>query len=99
MSRAFVKEPDETIDELPDRLVSPNPNIVTAEGLAAIEATLARLQQDHAVAQASSDRAALAALSREVRYWASRRASAQVIATPPKSYEGLVRLHGDHPAG
>jgi transcription elongation GreA/GreB family factor len=83
MSRAFVKETDETFDELPDRPISPNPNIVTAQGLAAIEATLARLQQEHAVAQASSDRAVLAALSREVRYWASRRASAQVIATPP----------------
>jgi hypothetical protein len=27
MSRAFVKETDETFDELPDRPVSPNPNI------------------------------------------------------------------------
>jgi transcription elongation GreA/GreB family factor len=83
MSRAFVKESDETFDELPDRPISPHPNIVTAEGLAAIEATLARLQQEHAVARASSDRAALAVLAREVRYWASRRASAQVVATPP----------------
>jgi hypothetical protein len=49
MSRAFVKETDETFDELPDRPISPNPNIVTAQGLAAIEATLARLQQEHAV--------------------------------------------------
>ncbi len=75
MSRAFVKETDEIFDELPDRPASPHPNIVTAEGLAAIEATLARLQQEHAVAQASSDRAALAGLSREVRY-------CQVVATP-----------------
>jgi transcription elongation GreA/GreB family factor len=82
MSRAFVKESDETFDELPDRPISPHPNTVTAEGLAAIEATLARLQQEHAVARASSDRAALAVLAREVRYWASRRASAQVVATP-----------------
>jgi transcription elongation GreA/GreB family factor len=82
MSRAFVKESDETFDELLDRPVSPHPNIVTAEGLAAIEATLARLQQEHAVARASSDRAALAVLAREVRYWASRRASAQVVARP-----------------
>jgi transcription elongation GreA/GreB family factor len=36
-----------------------------------------------------NDRAALAALSRDLRYWASRRASAQVVATPhnPKKVE------------
>jgi transcription elongation GreA/GreB family factor len=81
MSRAFVKENDETVEELPDRPVSPYPNLVTAEGLAAIEAQLARLQQEHA--RASGDRAALAALSREVRYWTSRRASAQLVAALP----------------
>jgi transcription elongation GreA/GreB family factor len=80
MSRAFVKENDETVEELPDRPVSPYPNLVTAEGLAAIEAQLARLQQEHT--SASGDRAALAAISRELRYWTSRRASAQVVAAP-----------------
>jgi len=80
MSRAFVKENDETVEELPDRPVSPYPNLVTAEGLAAIEVQLARLQQEHA--RASGDRAALAAISRELRYWTSRRASAQLVATP-----------------
>jgi transcription elongation GreA/GreB family factor len=82
MSRAFVKDAEETFDELPDRPISPHPNIVTAQGLAAIESTLARLQHEHAHAQVLSDRAALAALSREVRYWASRRASAQIVAAP-----------------
>ncbi len=80
MSRAFVKENDETVEELPDRPVSPYPNLVTAEGLAAIEVQLARLQQEHA--RASGDRAALAAISRELRYWTSRTASAQLAATP-----------------
>jgi transcription elongation GreA/GreB family factor len=80
--QAFIKENDETLDELPDRPVSPNPNFVTAEGLAAIEAQLARLQQDYARAQGASDRAALVALSRELRYWIARKASAQVVATP-----------------
>jgi transcription elongation GreA/GreB family factor len=32
--------------------------------------------------QASNDRAALATLSRELRYWTSRRASAQLVARP-----------------
>jgi hypothetical protein len=79
MSRAFVKDADETFDELPDRPISPHANFVTAEGLAAIEAALARLQQEHAHVQASNDRATLATLSRELRYWTSRRASAHLI--------------------
>jgi hypothetical protein len=47
MSRAFVafvKEVDSEIDDLPDRLVSPHPNFVTAEGLAAIERILSRFE-------------------------------------------------------
>jgi transcription elongation GreA/GreB family factor len=82
MSRAFVKDADDTFDELPDRPVSPHPNLVTPEGLAAIEATLARLHAEHATAQPSGDRAALATLARDLRYWTSRRASAQVVAAP-----------------
>jgi transcription elongation GreA/GreB family factor len=82
MSRAFVKDADETFDELPDRPISPHPNFVTPEGLAAIGSTLTRLQQERAHAKASNDRAAVATLSRELRYWTSRRASAQVVARP-----------------
>lgn len=82
MSRAFVKETDDAFDELPDRPVSPHPNLVTPAGLAAIDATLARLEAEHAAARATGDRAVLAALSRDLRYWTARRASAQVIAAP-----------------
>ena len=56
MSRAFIKDADETFNELPDRPISLHPNIVTPEGLAAIEAALTRLQQERAHAQASSRR-------------------------------------------
>jgi transcription elongation GreA/GreB family factor len=83
MSKAFVKETDESVEELPDRPVSPHPNIVTREGLAAIEANVVRLQQEHA--RASGDRAALAVISRELRYWTLRRASAQVFTAPSKT--------------
>ena len=84
MSRAFVKEPEggDVFDDLPDRPVSPHPNLVTAEGLAQIEAELSRLQREHAAAQAAGDRGALAKAAREARYWNARRASAQVIAPP-----------------
>ena len=83
MSKAFVKDADGIFDELPDRPISAHPNFVTAEGLVAIEAALARLQDEYARVRASNDRSpALAALSRELRYWTSRRASAQIIDKP-----------------
>ena len=44
MSRAFVKEVEHEIDDLPDRPVSTHPTLVTAEGLAAIERTLSRFE-------------------------------------------------------
>jgi transcription elongation GreA/GreB family factor len=82
MSRAFVKDADETFNELPDRPISPHPNIVTAEGLTAIEAALARLRQEYAHAASIEQSRGPAALSREVHYWTSRRGSAQVVNRP-----------------
>ena len=80
MSRAFIKEPDgeDAVGELPERPVSTHPNLVTAEGLAQIERELARLQHEHAAAQAASDRGTIARAARDLRYWSSRRASAQL---------------------
>ena len=46
MSRAFVKEDDDAVEDLPDRPVSTAPNLVTAAGLAAIEAEVARLSEE-----------------------------------------------------
>jgi transcription elongation GreA/GreB family factor len=84
MSRAFVKEPDggEAFEELPDRPVSEHPNLVTPQGLAQIEETLARLHDVHARAQAAADRAALASAARDLRYWTARRSTAQVMPPP-----------------
>jgi len=81
MSRAFVKERDgeDPVEDLPDRPISPHPNFVTAEGLARIEAEVARLQAEHAAAQSANDRAASARAARELRYWSARRASAQLV--------------------
>ncbi len=85
MSGAFVKEPDgnEVFEDLPDRPVSEHPNIVTAEGLAHIEETLARLNEDYGKAQVDNDRAALARISRDLRYWSARRSTAQAAPAPP----------------
>ena len=79
MSRAFVKDQEDahSIEELPDRLISPHPNYVTVQGLAAIEAEYARLQRDYAAAQAEDDRDLMAHIGRDLRYFAARRASAE----------------------
>jgi len=84
MSRAFVKEADgvDVVETLPERPISAHPNFVTAEGLATIEAELERVHREHAQAQAANDRATLARTARDLRYWTSRRTTAQVIAPP-----------------
>jgi transcription elongation GreA/GreB family factor len=81
MSRAFVKENDD-VEALPDRPVSPHPNYVTEDGLAKIEAELARVSAACASAQADADRSALAQVARDLRYWQQRRSSAEVVAAP-----------------
>jgi transcription elongation GreA/GreB family factor len=80
MSRAFVREKDiDAVEELPERLVSEHPNLVTEKGMAQIEAALAEARAAHAAAQASSDPASVAAAARDVRYWSARRATARVV--------------------
>ena len=84
MSRAFIKEPDgdAAVEELPDRPVSPHPNYVTPEGLAAIDAELDLLRAAWSAAQAADDRAGLARIARDLRYWNARRSSAQPVPLP-----------------
>ena len=88
MSKAFVKEPEtgDVYDDLPDRPVSPH-NLVTPRGLELIEAELARLHEEHAAAQDADDRALLAKINRDLRYWTSRRATAQVVEPPKDATE------------
>jgi transcription elongation GreA/GreB family factor len=93
MSRAFVKEVEpETID-LPDRAVSSHPNLVTAEGLAAIERTLSRFEVANKAAIAKNDRTAIAAIQRELRYWNARQSTAKVIE--PAADKSKVTFRGD----
>ena len=79
MSRAFVKEDAEALEELPDRRISPHSNDVTQQGLTHLEAMLNAAREAHVVALAAQDRAAMAHASRELRYRSGRRASACVI--------------------
>ncbi len=83
MSRAFVRESDdEAIGELPDRVVSTYPNDVTAEGMKHLELMLDTAREAHAAALQAQDRSALAAASRDLRYWSSRRATARLMPPP-----------------
>lgn len=96
MSRAFVKEPDgaEVFEELPERPVSPHPNLVTQEGRLAIEAEISGLQVELAAAKAGADRGRIVRAMRDLRYWTARRASAQVVARPenPERVQFGVRV-------
>ena len=87
MSRAFVKEPDggDAFEDLPDRPISGHPNLVTPQGLAQIEDTLARLHEEYGKAQVAADRAALAHAARDLRYWTARRSTAQVVPAPEQT--------------
>lgn len=92
MSSAFTKEQndDELRQELPDRPVSPHHNLVTPEGLAQIEAELARLHAELESAQSKDDKGAVALAARDLRYWAARRATAEVVR--PIADHELVRF-------
>ncbi|KQR53318.1 transcription elongation factor GreA [Brevundimonas sp. Leaf168] len=98
MSVAFTREEDleATAADLADRPISHHPNLVTPEGLAAIEAELASARAAYTAAQVQgsieSDRTAMARATRDLRYWSARRASAQLIA--PTEDDGAVRFGG-----
>ena len=97
MSVAFTREEDleATAADLPDRPISSHANIVTAQGLAAIEAELASARAAYSGAQAhgsiEADRTAMARATRDLRYWSARRANAQLLEVPA---EGVVRFGG-----
>ena len=87
MSRAFVKEPDgaDVFDELPERPISPHANLVTPRGLALLDAAVARSRAALTEAQERGDRAAIAAASRDFRYFNARRASAELVPQTQES--------------
>ena len=98
MSVAFTREEDYEAQaaNLPDRPISPHPNLVTPEGLAQIDAALASAQAAYSDAQSaadvSADRTAMARATRDLRYWSARRASAQLVE--PAEKDGRVAFGG-----
>jgi transcription elongation GreA/GreB family factor len=86
MSRAFVKESDDGAPTLPDRPISSNRNLVTEDGLAAIEAALSHSEAAHRAAIDKEERESALTALREVRYWMARRASAEIVRTPAEKH-------------
>lgn len=76
-----MKEPegDSVGDDLPDRPLSAHRNLVTPAGLAQMDAMLETLRAEHAAARAAGHKQAVAAASRDLRYWTARRASAECV--------------------
>jgi transcription elongation GreA/GreB family factor len=97
MSRAFVKQDDETqfADELPERPQSPYPNRVTPRGLAALEAQLRHLQDQKHKLQADAEdllnKESLKLVERDIRYVQERIERAEVIdpSTQPADQVGF----------
>lgn len=89
MSVAFTKEESaETAAEtlLPDRPVSPHPNLVTEAGLQALQSQFAEAREAYEAAQAIEDvnekRRQSAVPLRDVRYLGERLRTAQVVPKP-----------------
>jgi transcription elongation GreA/GreB family factor len=83
MSRAFVKETAESAPP-PERMVDEGPNLVTPEGLAQIEAHIARIE---ASMKTETNILLRETLARDLRYWEIRKSTAEVV-TP--STDGTV---------
>jgi transcription elongation GreA/GreB family factor len=82
LSVAFRRESDEEHKEPRFELPIPvGPNLVTARGLTQIEARVARLEAF--VAAERDDDARLEEAKRELRYWRTRQATAQLAPPPP----------------
>jgi transcription elongation GreA/GreB family factor len=89
LSVAFTKEESaETAAEtlLPDRPVSPHPNLVTEAGLQALQSQFAEAREAYEAAQAIEDvnekRRQSAVPLRDVRYLGERLRTAQVVPNP-----------------
>lgn len=84
MSRAFVKEDseDKMGEELPERPVSPEPNYVTASGMAQLRGKVESLQDEHVRLKAAGeafDRPRLIQVERDLRYFQAQLDNAVLV--------------------
>ena len=85
MSRAFVNEDSAAAlaDQPVERQISEQPNRLTAQGLAQLQAKVVQLQHEHSLESAKgeqADKQRQADLERDLRYFNQRVQSAQVVA-------------------
>ena len=99
MSVAFTREEStETAAEveLPDRPISPHPNLVTASGLEALTDAMSQSRTAYEAAQQIQDaaerRRAVVVASRDIRYFAERLRTAQLV-TPPADFSAVAFGH------
>ncbi|AZE91357.1 GreA/GreB family elongation factor [Pseudomonas orientalis] len=95
MSRAFVNEDNAAAqaDQPVERQVSAQPNRLTAQGLAQLQAKVAQLQLEYSAESAKGDKAdkqRQADLERDLRYFNQRVQSAQVV--PPATSADKVHI-------
>jgi transcription elongation GreA/GreB family factor len=99
LSVAFTREESaETAAEveLPDRPISPHPNLVTAAGLEALTNSMKESRATYDAAQRIEDaaerRRAVAVASRDIRYFADRPRTAQLVA-PAANFSAVTFGH------
>ena len=99
MSVAFTREETGQTAarvELPDRPISPHPNLVTASGLDALTNAMRESRTAYDAAQRIEDaaerRRAVAVASRDMRYFAERLRTAQLV-TPPTDFSVVTFGH------
>jgi transcription elongation GreA/GreB family factor len=80
MSVAFRREgDDEHLEPKFELPLPPGPNLVTARGLAQIRGKVTELE---ATLASLTDDTAIATIRRELRYWHTRQATAELVAAP-----------------
>jgi transcription elongation GreA/GreB family factor len=98
MSVAFTREEcaETAAVELPDRPISPHPNLVTASGLGALTNAMRESRTAYDAAQRIEDaaerRRAVALAFRDMRYFADRLRTAQLV-TPPADFSVVIFGH------
>lgn len=92
MSRAFTKDDDTelALADIGERPVSEARNLVTQEGLDHIDRMLTQFREEFARAEGSQEREQMALAARDLRYWQSRRESAELSVPEPD--EKVVRF-------
>ena len=99
MSVAFTREESAEAAaevELPDRPIPPHPNLVTASGLDALTNAMRESHAAYDAAQRVEDaaerRRAVAVASRDMRYFANRLRTAQLVS-PPADFSAVAFGH------